>query len=40
MSSKMLTYDGVNYGLFYDDTQLARIILKHMEAAKSQIPPL
>lgn len=34
MSSKMLAYDGVNYGLFYDDTQLARIILKHMEAAK------
>jgi Fe-S oxidoreductase len=27
-------YDGVNYGLFYDDMQLARIALKHAEVAK------
>jgi len=27
-------YDSVNYGLFYDDVQLARIALKHMEVAK------
>ena len=34
MSSELLGYDGVNYGLFYDDAQLARIALKHMAAAK------
>ncbi|ROL62545.1 (Fe-S)-binding protein, partial [Bacteroidetes/Chlorobi group bacterium ChocPot_Mid] len=27
-------YDGVNYGLFYDDVQYARIYAKHMEVAK------
>ena len=34
LSSEAVAYDGVNYGLFYDDVQLARILLKHVEAAK------
>jgi Fe-S oxidoreductase len=34
LSSDLLGYDAVNYGLFYDDVQLARIALKHMEIAK------
>jgi Fe-S oxidoreductase len=34
LSSDLLGYDGVNYGLWYDDVQFARIALKHMEIAK------
>lgn len=34
MSSDLVGYDGVNYGLFYDDAQLARIANKHLEIAK------
>jgi Fe-S oxidoreductase len=34
MSSELVGYDGVNYGLFYDDVQLARIALKHLDIAK------
>ena len=34
LSSKALAYDGVNYGVFYDDAQTARIALQHMMAAK------
>ena len=34
LSSELLGYDGVNYGLFYDDVQLARIAMKHLEIAK------
>lgn len=34
MSSEMVGYDSVNYGLFYDDTQYARLTLKHAEVAK------
>ncbi|ROL58767.1 (Fe-S)-binding protein, partial [Bacteroidetes/Chlorobi group bacterium ChocPot_Mid] len=34
MSSEITGYDGVNYGLFYDDVQYARIYAKHMEVAK------
>lgn len=34
LSSKSVAYDGVNYGVFYDDAQLARIALDHMKAAK------
>lgn len=34
MSSRMVGYDGVNYGVFYDDAQTARIALQHMQAAK------
>ncbi|MBN1588388.1 MAG: (Fe-S)-binding protein [Pirellulales bacterium] len=34
LSSDEIGYDGVNYGLFYDDFQLARIALKHVQTAK------
>ncbi|MFC1520995.1 (Fe-S)-binding protein [Elusimicrobiota bacterium] len=34
LSSDSPSYDGVNYGLFYDDMQLARIALKHAGTAK------
>ena len=34
LASEEPSYDGVNYGLFYDDVQLARIVLKHIETAK------
>ncbi|MFH1760724.1 MAG: (Fe-S)-binding protein [bacterium] len=34
LSSEEPSYDGVNYGLFYDDFQLARIALKHAATAK------
>ena len=34
LSSDMVGYDSVNYGLFYEDVQLARVTLKHAEIAK------
>jgi Fe-S oxidoreductase len=34
LSSDLLGYDAVNYGLWYDDVQLARVVLKHIEVAK------
>ena len=34
LSSDLLGYDGVNYGLWYDDVQLVRVAYKHMEIAK------
>jgi Fe-S oxidoreductase len=34
LSSELVGYDGVNYGLFYDDVQLARIAMKHLEIAQ------
>jgi Fe-S oxidoreductase len=34
LSSEILGYDTVNYGLFYDDVQLARIALIHAQIAK------
>ncbi len=34
LSSEMVGYDSVNYGLFYEDVQLARVTLKHAEVAK------
>ncbi len=34
LSSEVAGYDGVNYGLWYDDVQLARVALKHFEIAK------
>ena len=34
LASNEIGYDGVNYGLFYDDMQLARIALKHVQTAK------
>lgn len=34
MSSELVGYDAVNYGVWYDDTQFAKIALKHAEIAK------
>lgn len=34
MSSELVGYDAVNYGAFYDDVQLARIFLKHVQIAQ------
>jgi len=34
MSSELAAYDAINYGLWYDDAQFARVALKQVEAAK------
>lgn len=34
LSSDLIGYDSVNYGLFYEDVQLARVTLGHAEVAK------
>ena len=34
LSSEVGGYDGVNYGLFYDDVQLAKIATRHAEVAR------
>jgi Fe-S oxidoreductase len=34
LSSEMVGYDAVNYGIWYDDVQAARIAVRHAEAAK------
>jgi Fe-S oxidoreductase len=34
LSAETPGYDGVNYGLFYDDVQLARVVTKHAQIAK------
>jgi len=34
LSSDLVGYDSVNYGLFYDDVQLARVTLQHAQIAK------
>ncbi|MBU0518816.1 (Fe-S)-binding protein [bacterium] len=34
MSTEIAGYDGVNYGLFYDDVQLARVAARHFAIAK------
>jgi Fe-S oxidoreductase len=34
LSSEIPGYDGVNYGLFYDDIQLAKIATRHAQLAK------
>lgn len=34
MSSEAVAYDAINYGLWYDDVQLARVAIKHAEVAK------
>ncbi len=34
LSSDLAAYDGINYGVFYDDFQFARTALKHLEAAR------
>jgi Fe-S oxidoreductase len=33
LSSEIAGYDSINYGLWYDDAQFARVALKHAEAA-------
>jgi Fe-S oxidoreductase len=34
LSSEKLGYDGVNYGLFYDDIQFSKIALRHAQIAR------
>jgi len=34
LSSQLVGYDAVNYGVWYDDVMLARIALKHIEVAR------
>ena len=34
LSSELAAYDAVNYGLWYDDVQFARVAMKQMEAAR------
>ena len=34
LSSELAGYDSINYGLWYDDAQFARVALKHAEAAR------
>jgi Fe-S oxidoreductase len=34
MSSELAGYDSVNYGLWYDDMQFARVALRHAQAAR------
>ncbi len=34
LSSDLVAYDAINYGLWYDDAQFVRVALKHAEAAK------
>ena len=34
LSSKLVAYDAVNYGVWYDDVQLARIATRHAQAAR------
>jgi Fe-S oxidoreductase len=33
LSSELAAYDGVNYGVWYDDAQFARVAIKQMQAA-------
>ena len=34
LSSEAVAYDGINYGLFYDDVLLSKVVLKHAQAAQ------
>ena len=34
LSSELAGYDSINYGLWYDDAQFARVAIKHAQAAK------
>jgi Fe-S oxidoreductase len=34
LSSELAGYDSINYGLWYDDAQFARVAWKHLEAAR------
>ena len=40
MSSEAVAYDGINYGVWYDDVQFARVAVKHAAAAKKLGMPL
>ncbi|MBI5488636.1 MAG: (Fe-S)-binding protein, partial [Deltaproteobacteria bacterium] len=33
LSSEAVAYDAINYGLWYDDVQYARVLIKHVQAA-------
>jgi Fe-S oxidoreductase len=35
MSSEIVAYDGINYGVWYDDVQFARVAVRHAQAAKN-----
>ncbi|MCP4569344.1 MAG: (Fe-S)-binding protein [FCB group bacterium] len=35
LSSEVAAYDGINYGVWYDDVQFAKVALKHAQAAKN-----
>jgi len=35
LSSELAAYDGINYGVWYDDVQFARTAMLHMQAAKN-----
>jgi Fe-S oxidoreductase len=35
LSTDLVGYDAVNYGLWYDDVQFARVAVRHMEVAKN-----
>ena len=34
LSSEAVAYDSINYGLFYDDIMLAKVVVRHAQAAK------
>lgn len=34
MSSEVVAYDGINYGVWYDDVMFAKVAIKHAQAAK------
>jgi Fe-S oxidoreductase len=34
LSSEAVAYDSVNYGVFYEDAMLAKVVLRHAEAAR------
>ena len=34
LSSELVGYDAINYGLWYDDAQFARVAIRHAEVAK------
>ena len=34
LSSELCAYDGVNYGVWYDDVQFAKVAIQHAEVAR------
>ena len=34
LSSEIPGYNGINYGVFYDDVQLAKVAIRHAQIAK------